>query len=124
MAKIRKIIILGVLILSSCKDTRQSIDKGIDSFADLQCHAVKLNEKRFELFEQIRTLETDTIGNKYAIDSLKIIADSVKSLSLETADSLRIKLSDFLSLQNFSDKDRKHFDEKINSLVTKCKGSK
>jgi len=121
MASFYKIIVLAVLLLTACKDTRQTIDHGIDAFADLQCRAVQLNEKRFILFEQIRTLEEDSTANKIAIDSLKNIADSVKFLSLETADSLRIKLSDFLSSQNFSETDRKYFDKKINRLVAKCK---
>lgn len=121
MAYFYQIIILVVLLLTACKNTRKTIDQGVDALADLQCRAVQLNEKRFELFEQIRTLEVDSTANKVAIDSLKNVADSIKSQSLETADSLRIQLSDFLSSQNFSEPDRKYFDEKINSLVAKCK---
>lgn len=121
MASFHKIIIFAVVIMASCKDNRQTIDNGIASFSEIQCRAAQLNERRFELFEQIRILEDDTLVNKIAIDSLKNEAESVKKKSLESADTLRVKLADFLSTQKFSSEDRKYFDEKINSLVAKCK---
>lgn len=125
MALIHKIIIfLAVVLLASCKDNRQTIEKGIASISEIQCRAVRLNDRRFELFEQIRLLEADTIANKKAIDSLNTEAALIKKQSLESADTLRIKLADFLSSQKFSSEDRKHFDDQINALVAKCKSKK
>ncbi|MBP6540645.1 MAG: hypothetical protein KA234_09975, partial [Saprospiraceae bacterium] len=112
MALIHKIIIfLAVVLLASCKDNRQTIEKGIASISEIQCRAVRLNDRRFELFEQIRLLEADTIANKKAIDSLNTEAALIKKQSLESADTLRIKLADFLSSQKFSSEDRKYFDD-------------
>ncbi|HMT52099.1 MAG TPA: hypothetical protein PLC27_06020 [Saprospiraceae bacterium] len=125
MAIIHKIIIfLAVVLLASCKDNRQTIEKGIASISEIQCRAVRLNDRRFELFEQIRLLEADTIANKKAIDSLNTEAALIKKQSLESADTLRIKLADFLSSQKFSSEDRKYFDDQINALVAKCKSKK
>ncbi|MBK8625056.1 MAG: hypothetical protein IPN86_05695 [Saprospiraceae bacterium] len=125
MAPIHKIIVfLAVVILASCKDNRQTIENGIASFSEIQCRAAQLNDRRFELFEQIRLLEVDTISNKKAIDSLNTEAALIKKQSLESADTLRIKLADFLSSQKFSSEDRKYFDDQINALVTKCKSKK
>ena len=125
MALIHKIIIfLAVVLLASCKDNRQTIEKGIASISEIQCRAVRLNDRRFELFEQIRLLEADTIANKKAIDSLNTEAALTKKQSLESADTLRIKLADFLSSQKFSSEDRKYFDDQINALVAKCKSKK
>ena len=125
MAIIHKIIIfLAVVLLASCKDNRQTIEKGIASISEIQCRAVRLNDRRFELFEQIRLLEADTIANKKAIDSLNTEAAVIKKQSLESADTLRIKLADFLSSQKFSSEDRKYFDDQINALVAKCKSKK
>ncbi len=125
MALIHKIIIfLAVVLLASCKDNRQIIEKGIASISEIQCRAARLNDKRFELFEQIRLLEADTIANKKAIDSLNTEAALIKKQSLESADTLRIKLADFLSSQKFSSEDRKYFDDQINALVAKCKSKK
>ncbi|HMT69969.1 MAG TPA: hypothetical protein PKD16_07395 [Saprospiraceae bacterium] len=125
MALIHKIIIfLAVVLLASCKDNRQTIEKGIASISEIQCRAVRLNDRRFELFEQIRLLEADTIANKKAIDSLNTEAALIKKQSLESADTLRIKLADFLSSQKFSSEDRKYFDDQINALVAKCKSKK
>ena len=125
MALIHKMIIfLAVVLLASCKDNRQTIEKGIASISEIQCRAVRLNDRRFELFEQIRLLEADTIANKKAIDSLNTEAALIKKQSLESADTLRIKLADFLSSQKFSSEDRKYFDDQINALVAKCKSKK
>ncbi len=125
MALIHKIIIfLAVVLLASCKDNRQTIEKGIASISEIQCRAVRLNDRRFELFEQIRLLEADTTANKKAIDSLNTEAALIKKQSLESADTLRIKLADFLSSQKFSSEDRKYFDDQINALVAKCKSKK
>lgn len=125
MALIHKIIIfLAVVLLASCKDNRQTIEKGIASISEIQCRAVRLNDRRFELFEQIRLLEADTIANKKAIDSLNTEAALIKKQSLESADTLRIKLAEFLSSQKFSSEDRKYFDDQINALVAKCKSKK
>ena len=125
MAIIHKIIIfLAVVLLASCKDNRQTIEKGIASISEIQCRAVRLNDRRFELFEQIRLLEADTTANKKAIDSLNTEAALIKKQSLESADTLRIKLADFLSSQKFSSEDRKYFDDQINALVAKCKSKK
>jgi len=124
MASFHKIVILVVVIMASCKDSRQTIENGIASFSDIQCRAAQLNERRFELFDQIRILEADTVANKKAIDSLKTEADLVKKQSLESADTLRVKLADFLSTQKFSTEDRKYFDDQINALVAKCKSKK
>ena len=125
MAIIHKIIIfLAVVLLASWKDNRQTIEKGIASISEIQCRAVRLNDRRFELFEQIRLLEADTIANKKAIDSLNTEAALIKKQSLESADTLRIKLADFLSSQKFSSEDRKYFDDQINALVAKCKSKK
>ncbi len=125
MALIHKIIIfLAVVLLASCKDNRQTIEKGIASISEIQCRAVRLNDRRFELFEQIRLLEADTIANKKAIDSLNTEAALIKKQSLESADTLRIKLADFLSSQKFSSEDRKYFDDQISALVAKCKSKK
>lgn len=124
MAPIYKIMIFAMLILASCKDNHQVIDNGLASFSEIQCHAVKLNEKRFELFDQIRILESDTITNNRAIDSLKNVAENVKNQSLQYADTLKTKLSDFMDSHKLSADDRKYFDKKLNEIVAKCKTDK
>lgn len=112
---------LCVIILASCADKRKMIDQGIAGFSELQCNAAKLNEKRFELFDKIRILESDTLTNKIAIDSLKNVAEDVKRQSLSNADSLRVKLSNFLTSHDFNEEDRKYIDEQVNAIVEKCK---
>ncbi len=121
MAYIHKIIFVTLILVYSCKDNKEAIDLGIASFSELQCRAVQLNERRFELFDQIRKLEVDTVLNKNEIDSLNQLAQKVKNESLATADTLKIKLSDFLTSQKFSDKDKAYVDARINEIVEKCK---
>ena len=59
--------------------------------------------------------------NKIAIDSLKNVAEDVKRQSLSNADSLRVKLSNFLTSHDFNEEDRKYIDEQVNAIVEKCK---
>lgn len=121
MAYIHKIIFITLILVYSCKDNKEAIDLGIASFSELQCRAVQLNERRFELFDQIRKLEVDTVLNKNEIDSLNQLAQKVKNESLATADTLKIKLSDFLTSQKFSAEDKAYIDVSINNIVEKCK---
>lgn len=121
MAHFHTIILCISLIFFSSKDNRQTIDKNLTAFSHLQCKAAALNEKRFKLFDQIRSLEVDKVGNKVAIDSLENVAAFVKKESLECADTLRVKLTNLMTSQKFSVEDRKYFDDKINALVGQCK---
>ena len=122
MASIRQIsLFLVVSMVISCTDRHQMIENGLASFSDLQCQAAKLNEQRFALFDQIRSLEADSLANQQAIDSLKNVGEQIKQQSLIKADSLRAKLSNFLASQDFSDDERKYIDLKINALVEKWK---
>lgn len=105
----------------SCSSKQKEIDQAIEQLGTLQCKAVTMKEERFALFEQIRTLESDTAHNNRTIDSLKRYAESLKSESLVIADSLNNALSRTFETIVTTDKDKAYFNTKMNALVEKCK---
>ena len=109
------------MILMSCSSKQKEIDQAIEQLGTLQCKAVTMKEERFALFEQIRTLESDTVNNIRTIDSLKGYAESLKSESLVIADSLNNALSRTFETIVTTDKDKAYFNTKMNALVEKCK---
>lgn len=120
MANICKIII-AVLVFASCTDNRKIIDQEITSITDLQCQAAKLNKQRFDLFDQLRTVEERIPMDTIAVDSIKKIAEGVKMESLKIADSLSHRLSDFLQSNALSKEDKTYFDNQINAVIEACK---
>jgi len=110
-----KFIIIYLLIIihfASCKE-QVDYDKLITEFADIQCRAIVLKDKRFQMADHLRSIEIDSIDKKKEIDSLKIAISEIKNRSLVLADSIKVKLDDILTNKLSGHDEQKEFTDRL-----------
>jgi hypothetical protein len=110
--------ILTIIIFGSCTDTR-TIDLKAENFAKLECRAIKLRERRFELASEMHRLQEDSLEYLASGDSLLQIINDVKNQSVLLADSIRQEL-DYLWATTLNSKEKRMlFHEKVKYYNTK-----
>ncbi len=120
-------LFLHFILLSavfSCSNPVADLNKTVKDFADLECRAISLREKRFDLANQIRftqdtLLDThhkaDTVKLKSRLEMLNREKQVVLQSSLALADSIHTVLESLQKNQLADEKDKKQF----NLLLTK-----
>lgn len=120
MNKYKFIYLLIIIHLASCKE-QVDYDKLITEFADIQCRAIVLKDKRFQMADHLRSIEIDSIDKKKEIDSLKIAISEIKNTSLVLADSIKVKLDDILTNKLSGHDEQKEFTDRL-AVYIKAKG--
>ena len=106
------LFILTISIFGSCTDTT-TIDLKAEDFAKLECRAIKLRERRFELATEMHRLEEDSLAYIASGDSLLQIINEVKNRSVLLADTIRKELDQLWSTTLNSKEKRRLFHEKV-----------
>lgn len=104
----------------SQNDNMESI---VDKFANLECRAINLRNKRFELASTIRKLDGETSAyKKKQLDSLKLIADNTAIQSLQLADTIKEDLQRYFknNLTTLEARSQFNQDLKAKILAKKC----
>jgi hypothetical protein len=112
MNKYKFIYLLIIIHLASCKE-QVDYDKLITEFADIQCRAIVLKDKRFQMADHLRSIEIDSIHKKKEIDSLKIAISEIKNHSLVLADSIKVRLDDILTNKLSGHDEQKEFTDRL-----------
>ena len=115
-----------VVILSSCQERKPDLKELVEDFAELECRAISLREKRFELANQIRFTQdslsihagkADTTQFKSKLDSYNLVKNQVLQQSLSLADSIKVRLSDIMQNQLTEVSDKKMFNDMLNKTL-------
>lgn len=120
----RYISLTFLVLLNACSN-EPDIDAIAMEFSDIECRAITLKDKRFDLSEKLRAVEKDSIIKKYEIDSLNDVINVVKEESLAMADSIKARMEFLFEHQLRRQSDRIVFLEKLKEIITKrkCHGS-
>ena len=120
-----RFISLTFLVLLNACTNRPDIDAIAMEFSDIECRAIILKDKRFDLSEKLRAVEKDSIIKKYEIDSLNDVINVVKAESLVIADSIKARMEFLFEHKLRRQSDRIVFLEKLKEIITKrkCHGS-
>ncbi|HLO56892.1 MAG TPA: hypothetical protein VK169_21540 [Saprospiraceae bacterium] len=116
MNKYKFIYLLIIIHLASCKE-QVDYDKLITEFAYIQCRAIVLKDKRFQMADHLRSIEIDSIDKKKEIDSLKIAISEIKNTSLVLADSIKVKLDDILTNKLSGHDEQKEFTDRLAAYI-------
>lgn len=118
MKKLCHFLFFCILTFVSCKQD-VDIDKLVIAFSEIQCRAITLKDKRYELADHLRNIEVDSILKKKEIDSLRLVIKNTKYQSLMVADSIKNKLNDLFK-NELSDKEKqKEFTSRLENFITK-----
>lgn len=116
---------LLVNLTYSCQRAKPDIKGIADNFADMECRAISLREKRFELANQIRFTQDSVLHNSDSV-KLKIklaVFDQEKEgllkQSQSLADSIRLKLNDLMKNQLKNEHDKAAFNQMLNEILLK-----
>jgi hypothetical protein len=110
----------------SCKSEKKDIKGAVDKFADLECRAITLREKRFELANQIRftedtlthpTANADTARLRLKLEGFNKEKETLLKESLSLADTIRLQLNDLMKNQLTDQKDKANFDQLLNATL-------
>ena len=115
-----------VLITFSCRQHKTDIKELVEQFADLECRAISLREKRFALANQIRftqdtllqkTGKADTSTLKLKLDYYNNDKAVTLQHSLALADSIRSRLNDIMKNQLTNEADKTAFNDLLNKTL-------
>ena len=126
--KLLKLFLCTVIVVSvfSCKSGKGDIKGTVDKFADLECRAMTLREKRFELANKIRftedtllhpTAKADTSKLKLKLQAFNKEKDVLLKQSLSLADTIRNQLNDLMKNQLADEKDKANFDQTLKTAL-------
>lgn len=108
-------MILSILLSYSCSPSID-IEPMAAEFAQLECRAIQLKERRFALAAEMNKLEEDTVKYKLHGDSLMQIIQKTKDASIALADTIRL-LMDSLWKNELADRElRKVFMAKVEQM--------
>ncbi len=116
MVKFTLIFLLIIVFFTSCRK-QPDFDKLVTEYADIQCRAIVLKDKRFQIADHLRSIELDSIHKRKEIDSLKIVISEIKNRSLILADSIKVKLDDILTNKLANRDDQKKFTDRLAAYI-------
>ncbi|MDQ6812902.1 MAG: hypothetical protein M3040_04070 [Bacteroidota bacterium] len=115
-----------LLLLFSCEQHKTDIKKYAEKLAVLECRAIGLREKRFELANRIRFTQ-DTLRQKAVNSDTFLLTSKLKSYnnekeiilqqSLSLADSIQSTLKDIMKNQLNNQPDKLAFNELLNQIL-------
>ncbi|MCW3112305.1 MAG: hypothetical protein JWR18_701 [Segetibacter sp.] len=117
-------VLLSITV--SCGEHKPNIKELVDNFVDLECRAITLREKRFELANQMRftqdtLLQTsnkaDTSRLKSKLEAFNKEKEVTLQQSLSLADSIRIRLNDMMKNELSNETDKTTFNETLNKTL-------
>lgn len=119
-------ILIFITALSSCNEKKKSLDAVVHDLAVVECRAMQLKDKRFELADRIRFTEDTILKIGASADTMPYHEKMVKLAeakelllknSLLLADSIKTTL-DSVSLHYFTDKKtEKEFAELLDAAL-------
>jgi len=109
------LLIIPVCFLSC--SAKVDLDKIVLEFSEIQCRAIVLKDKRFQLAEHLRSIELDSIHKKMEIDSLQVVIDDTKNKSLILADSIKVKLGELFKNTLSDPYERKEFSTRLEKYI-------
>ncbi|MCW3111088.1 MAG: hypothetical protein JWQ09_5594 [Segetibacter sp.] len=123
-----KLLLLPVLVMFtiSCQSRETDIKGMVDKFADLECRAMSLREKRFDLANQLRftqdtllqtTDKRDTTRLKLKLEFFNKEKDAMLQQSLSLADSIHNELSDLMKNKLANQNDKATFNQMLNNTL-------
>jgi hypothetical protein len=116
MKKLCYFLFSFVLVFLSCQQD-VDVDKLVAEYAKIQCRAIVLKDKRYELADHLRNIEVDSINKKREIDSLLVVIAEIKNHSLMLADSIKVKLDDILTNKLSSRSAQKEFTNRLATYI-------
>lgn len=115
-------IFISLCLLPACAGN-ENIETITDQLAELECKAINLRNKRFELASAIRILESDTTPSAiHQLDSLKAIGENTTIESGVLADSIKSHLEYIFKHQLKTQEEKQNFSEMLKAKVVakKC----
>lgn len=124
-----KLFLLLFIVAASifgCNNEKTDIKGLVDRFADLECRAMSLRERRFELANQLRftqdtllasTAVKDTLRLKLKLESFNKEKDILLQQSLSLADSIKNTLNDIMKNSLTKAEDKHAFNEALNQTL-------
>ena len=113
------IFVIFLTILTSCKNKKQDLNNMAGSFADIECRAMALREKRFALANQIRFTQdtlmhaskiTDTARLKTNLKAYNFQKENILQISLNLADSIKHHLDSLMQNHLTTPDDKAQFN--------------
>lgn len=110
----------------SCQSHKPDMQGMVDKFADLECRAMNLRQKRFDLANQLRftqdtLLQTknkaDTSRLKLKLENFNKEKDVMLQQSLSLADSIHTALTDLMKNKLADQNDKATFDKMLNNTL-------
>lgn len=128
MKNLQNLLCVAVLlsITVSCSEQKTNLNELVDNFADLECRAISLREKRFELASQMRftqdtllqtTNKADTLRLKAKLDAFNKEKELTLQQSLSLADSIRNRLNEIMKNELSNETDKTSFNEMLNNTL-------
>ncbi len=100
----------------SCSN-KVDLDKIVIDFSGIQCRAIALKDKRYQLSDYLRSIELDSISKKKEIDSLQLVIDEAKKESLILADSIKINLEVLFRNTLVTPNEQKDFSSRLEEYI-------
>lgn len=119
-------IAIIVVSLFSCQSHKPDLKTAVDKFADLECRAMHLREKRFALANDIRftqdtllhsTDNADTTRLKLQIETFNKQKDVLLKQSLSLADTIHNELNDLMKNKLTNQSEKAGFDSMLNHTL-------
>lgn len=117
MKKLGQLLFFCIFLSLSCQQ-RVDVDKLVVEYAKIQCRAIVLKDKRYELADHLRSIELDSINKKRELDSLHIVIAEIKNHSLMLADSIENRLNDLFTNELSDKNQQKEFTSKLENFIT------
>ena len=117
MKKLGHVLFFCIFLSLSCQQG-VDVDKLVAEYAKVQCRAIVLKDKRYELADHLRSIELDSINKKREIDSLHVVIAEIKNQSLMLADSIKNKLNDLFTNELSDKNQQKEFTSKLENFIT------
>jgi hypothetical protein len=126
-----QLILISVLtlLIASCKTDKKEendVKAIVARFAELECRAVSLREKRFELANQMRFTQ-DTLMRtpapqeasrlKLKLEAFNKDKEALVAQSLALADSIKNSLGDLMKNNFKTEQDKRVFDDMLNKTL-------
>ena len=112
----KKYYLFMILFIISCTQKVNVVELA-EQFAELECKAIMLKDKRYVLADRLREIEMDTVTNRKELDSLNKIIILTKQESLSLADSIKTQL-DYLFTHHLRDpSDRVAFNNHLRKVI-------
>jgi len=106
-------ILLLFHLIVSCSPKNEVTEEELFRFVALECSAIQLKNKRFELFEEIRRIEVDSVIYAHKKDSLDKVAVELKENSLLLAEKIRKSLDTLFYTKLTNEAARSSFYNKV-----------